>query len=193
MNFIRRCMLALVLATTAACSSIQAPQPKAVQEVSAIQTSVSPTQVTQRDVILSNAISAKYKCKPEVAKQVVKSSSQHSYKDFPTQQDILAIIALESRFNPFARQGGSFGLMQVLVKTHKALIQDKNSIDDQNKVGSTILRNYYVDMGHSKKAAVMSYNSGPGAYHKGVRATQYYQLYQTNLDWVKTQYKVQTF
>lgn len=193
MTFIRRSLLAATLAIIAACSSIQAPEPpKVVPVVTPLESKISgSTTLTARDLSVSTAISSKYKCKTEVANQVVLSAKEHSFKDFPTRDDILAIVAIESRFNPFARQGGSFGLMQVLVKTHKDLIRDKNSVSDQIRVGSNILRQYYVDSGKSKSAAIMSYNSGPGAYRIGVRATKYYKKYDEHLHWVKAQYKVQ--
>lgn len=193
MNSIRRCTLAVLLALLAACSNIQAPNAAETPVITSSTVSVDYDLLTPKDLRVSQAISAKYRCKPEVAAKVVQQASTHAYMDFPTRDDILAIIALESRFNPFAKQGGSFGLMQVLTRTHRGLIRDKDSISDQVRVGTHILRQYYLDTGKSRRAAVMSYNVGPGAYKKGVRATKYYDSYSDKLNWIKSQYKVQTF
>lgn len=190
MNVIRRSLLALSLATLAACSSIQAPNAAEVEVKQVSSTNIDYNTLSTKDIKVSQAISEKYKCSTEVAQKVVYHASEHAYQDFPTRDDILAIIAMESRFNPFAKQGGSFGLMQVLLKTHKGLITNKNSVEDQVRVGSIILRQYYIDAGRSRKAAVMSYNVGPGAYKKGVRPTKYYKSYTDNVGWVKAQYKV---
>lgn len=204
MAYIRRCFLALVLATLAACSTIPAPslEVQLPSEKISVNSSdyinpsvkglegkgINPSlEVKASDIKLAEAISHKYKCAFHVALEAVKYASQYSYVDFPRKEDILAIVGVESSFNPNAKSGGSRGVMQVLVKTHRNKIQSPFGLKEQIRVGTLILRENFVNGPGTAKSAVMSYNVGLGAYLRGARPTTYYLKYSTQLTWFKTQ------
>ena len=76
---------------------------------------------------------------------------------------ILSVIAIESRFNPFAESPmGAQGLMQVMAKVHKDKFEDHGGVKaalnpvTNIKVGSEILREY-VRRGGSVEAGLKSY------------------------------------
>ena len=76
---------------------------------------------------------------------------------------ILSVIAIESRFNPFAESPmGAQGLMQVMSKVHKDKFEDHGGVKAalnpvaNIKVGSKILKEY-VRRGGSVEAGLKSY------------------------------------
>ena len=98
--------------------------------------------------------------------------------DFPTAEDIVAIIGIESRFDEDARSGSDArGLMQVL-KGHYRV--DQNISD-----GTQILTDYYHNLKNDKQAAVQAFNVGIGAYLSGKRVPDYYASYTKELAKVK--------
>lgn len=198
MEYIRRCTLLFFIALIAACSTIQAPEVTSqlsesfVQEPTKVQLKseaheVSPQEsIWLNDLALAKAITVRYKCPLQVAVDSVRYARKYAYKDFPKKEHILAFIAVESRFNPSARQGGSRGVMQVLVKTHRSEIQGKFDLPEQIRVGSIISRSYY-EATNGINAAIMSYNVGVGGYRRGARPKQYFNRYMTELAWIKGQ------
>lgn len=89
---------------------------------------------------------------------ILSKAQQLSHPDFPTTQDILTIIKIESNFNPKAINGVSRGLMQV---NHGSMNPSTNM-----KQGVKLLREYYLTL-DSMKSAVIAYNIGIGNYLKG--------------------------
>ncbi len=91
-------------------------------------------------------------------------------KDFPRKSDILAVMAIESRFKESARSSsGATGLMQILyIRTA--------STEENIKAGIWLLRDYRKRLG-SEKAAIQAYNVGIGNYLKGKRNNSYYNKY----------------
>lgn len=135
--------------------------------------------------ILAAKISNYYKKPLETVSQIVEYSKEFAHEEFPTQRDILAIIAVESSFNPEAKFQGSRGLMQVLVKTHAKRILGPFDVREQIRVGTEILREYYLQTGKVRDAAVMAYNVGPGAYQKGVRPDHYLSKFRREVAWLE--------
>lgn len=206
MEHIRRCFMAACFAILAACGTIQAPEvhfyngseegkpgPSINILVTPSSHEVTPSEQLQKDsssfedFLLAKAISKHFKCSLQVALDSIKFANLYSHKDFPKRDDILAIIAVESRFNPEASYRGSKGVMQVLVKTHRDKISGKFDLPQQIRVGRNILRQSYELTGSSSKAAVMAYNVGIGAYLRGSRPTGYYHKYTLQLAWIKSQ------
>ena len=132
-------------------------------------------------------LSAKYKINPFLAEEIINYAVRYAYPDFPRPAHILAIISIESRFNLKAKNKGSYGLMQVLTKTHRARILDRNSVEDQIRVGAGLLRTYYLESGSKDRAAIMSFNVGPGAYQRGARPKVYWSKYSRSLTWFSFQ------
>ena len=134
---------------------------------------------------IAEAIYKRFKCQEDVALLAVQYAEEFAHKDFPRKQDLLAIIAIESSFNPSAEFKGSKGVMQVLVKTHRARITGEFDLREQIRVGASILREYYEITG-GKQAAVMSYNVGIGSYKRGARPEKYFGKYRKELLWVSS-------
>lgn len=129
---------------------------------------------------LVEAVVLNYDKNPEYVQKIVDTADKYSYDDFPKREDIIAIIAVESRFDNRAKSRGSVGLMQVNRSANKRLIEGDLFDSEENiRVGSLILRTYYKLLG-SAKAAVLAYNSGVGSYLRGVRNTAYYSRFQKN-------------
>jgi soluble lytic murein transglycosylase-like protein len=82
-----------------------------------------------------------YKVKPAIAKSIVLETAKASKKYKVPQSILLAIIEKESTFKPNAVNNGSFGLMQIHVKSHKTKVKGKNikEIGTNVDIGSSIL------------------------------------------------------
>lgn len=89
---------------------------------------------------------------------------------FPCQEDVLAIIEIESSFRENAvSSANAKGYMQVLyVKTH--------TVEENIRAGVWLLKDYHKRLG-STEAAVQAYNVGLGNYRKGMRNKKYYDKY----------------
>ena len=94
--------------------------------------------------------------------EVTKIARSLAYKDFPRTSDILAIIRIESGFNPLAVNAMSKGIMQVNYAPF--------DIRENMRRGVAILREYYL-ITRSVEAAVKSYNIGIGNYLNGLLHT----------------------
>lgn len=77
--------------------------------------------------------------------------------------EVLAIISVESEFNPKAvsADGSSIGLMQINTPAHKINKQAVASIRDNLKFGIDLLSKY-KQMARSQKESWRMYNTGPG-------------------------------
>lgn len=124
-----------------------------------------PNQVN--DYRLISHISSTYGVQLQKAEEIVKTATKLGESTFPTKIDILAIIAIESNFNQFARAKGSSakGLMQILYKPTSFEVE-KNLTD-----GANLLKDYRSRL--DIDAAVQAYNVGIGAYLKGTRNKDY--------------------
>jgi len=132
---------------------------------------------------------------PQVANAVIREANRYGFDPL----FIMAMIQLESRFNPAARGGhGEIGLMQILPKTAK-WVSDKNGLGYTNKkqlldaelnirIGVAYLamldkkfnRVHYsvaaYNMGPKNVRRVLASNSQPKIYYQKVKAN-YNQLY----------------
>lgn len=91
---------------------------------------------------------------------------------FPRREHVLAVFAIESEFNPFARSpAGAKGLGQILYK--------KTKMDIVHNTQDTIylLKLYYKKFG-SEDAAIQAYNVGETNYRKGARNYKYLAKYK---------------
>ncbi len=113
---------------------------------------------------------------------IVKTAIKYENHIFPTRYDILAIIAIESSFNPMAKSklktDPAVGLMQVRPKVWNVNRVDlESSIDKQIEVGAEILQQYY-DLTGDKVGAIMAYNVGITSYKSGKKNRHYLKKYQ---------------
>lgn len=115
----------------------------------------------------------------QLAQEIVETAKQYQRDDFPKTQDILAIIAIESRFNPQAKTSSQIGLTQVDYKVWRKEVNksDLYTIEGSIRQCVNILDLYYKQTG-SSKGAIMAYNVGITAYKNGARPVGYYNKYK---------------
>jgi hypothetical protein len=130
----------------------------------------------------SKSLSTSYKVPLSISDRIVKAADRNAYSDFPSRNDILAIIAVESSLNPSASNRGNEGLMQIRKKSHLSKLLGRNlyNIEVNIEIGSAVLREYFLQL-KSKKAAVLAYNVGIGNYIRKRIRMEYYLKYSKHL------------
>jgi hypothetical protein len=114
---------------------------------------------------------------PSPPEDVVFLAAELAHPVFPKAADILGVVAVESRFKPNARNRESRGLMMVDYPSHKRKIVRASDLYDPRTnmtIAVAYLRELYEKY-RSRRAAIMAYNSGPGAYDRGVRSVAYFK------------------
>lgn len=206
----RRCLLIALISVATGCASVkQMPSsPVEVQErsLSITTTAVPETlplessivtqpvfEVPDKDLVLETPaqnsalvkyVSTRFKVSEKAAKDIIELASKYAYDTFPKRNDILALIAVESSFNPMAKSKGCLGLLQIEKASHKKLINGRNLHNPEVniEVGSKVLNMYYGLTGSNKRGAVLSFNSGIGNYLKHRYKSEYYSKYSSQLN-----------
>lgn len=199
-------VIAVVMSALAACSSVKQPSmlsetttitPVTKQEV-VVQSQpiaevkletleqpdfISEIQKKDENDSLVAYVATKYKIPYNISKQIVFSATINAFSDFPSRDDILAIIAVESSFHPEVSYRGSHGLMQVESKSHRGRLRGRNvhNIDVNIEIGSLALRDCYTLTSNSIKNATLCYNSGFYNFLKGRYRLEYYRKYKAKL------------
>lgn len=89
-----------------------------------------------------------------------------AHNKFPTRGDLIAIIAVESRFNPQAlSHKGAKGLMQIMGGDY--------FVYPNLTQGTDLLNEYYKELKGDKSATLQAYNVGITAYKNGKRNPRY--------------------
>lgn len=145
------------------------------------QAASAPVEVPE----MVKAISDKYHRDQDLISKIVRLAIKYSQPVFPTTDDILSIIVVESQFNPRARNRASKGLMQINTPDHK--IGDPYDIEQNIKMGVAILQEYFQFFKGNKRAAILAYNCGPGNYLRGRSVANYYNLYLKAKRWITSQ------
>jgi hypothetical protein len=97
------------------------PDPEAIERVTALNTSSLPKQQAN----VAYWLSRKYRVAPEPLGVLVAEAFEVGEKASMDPTLILAVMAIESRFNPFAQSPvGAQGLMQVLTRVHTDKYED---------------------------------------------------------------------
>ena len=104
-------------------------------------------------------ISSKYKVSNEAVREIVEISFSAGDKFEVDPYVVIAIIAIESSFNPLAESGaGALGLMQVMPLIHRKKFEKyggfNRALDVQVNVyvGTEILKNFYLRYGNYQRA-----------------------------------------
>jgi hypothetical protein len=108
-------------ARTAASSQLEEPSLLAQGDFSAVDraTAVDPSELNRQQAAVAQWLSRRYKVAPEPVGRLVQESWSLGQRVGLEPTLILAIIAIESSFNPFAQSAvGAQGLMQVLTRVH---------------------------------------------------------------------------
>ncbi len=132
--------------------------------------------------ITANDISKKYNIDVELAEEIVKLAHKYQKPNFPTAKDILALIGVESSFNPSAISGlkkdPAIGLLQVRPGVWGINPEDiSDSVENQIRIGSAVLHKYYTHL-KDKDSAIQAYNIGMTNFQKGHESPQYLGKYQ---------------
>lgn len=150
----------------------------------------SHTQDTQ-DSILVHALAERFHKPETLIQRVVAAATRFAYGSFPLRNSILAIIAVESSFDPYASYKGSKGLMQIQMASHREDLAGRNpcNIETNVEVGSKILHQYFTELHGNEHAAVLAYNYGIGNYKNASRhghKNDYYKKYVAELQFIRS-------
>lgn len=139
-------------------------------------------------VRLVHALAERFKKPEALIQRVVKAANAAAYKGYPSRNDILAVIAVESGFDPKAVKSGSLGLMQVLSSAHRKALRGINpyNIEHNVSVGASILRDYYESLRHNKRSSILAYNVGIGSFLKKQYKIEYYRKYLRELAFINS-------
>ena len=106
----------------------------------------------------------RYGVDEDLATKVVKLAQKYEDPQFPKAEDILAIVGIESSFNPAARSGlkkdPAVGLMQFRPAAWKIEPAAMTDVETQIKKGAEILHTYYRHLFSHKDRAIQAYNIG---------------------------------
>lgn len=111
-------------------------------------------------------LSHKYKVSQDELKKLIYLVRKETNNTFPSVNDVLAIIEIESSFRHNAvSHANAKGYMQIKYrKTH--------SVHDNIKAGVWLLKDYHKRL-KSEDSALHAYNVGIGNYRSGMRNTKY--------------------
>lgn len=128
-------------------------------------------QLTSKEQKVVDQISSRYGADPTFVGEVIRLAKKYQKPGFPTAHDLLAVIAVESEFDPEAVSGlhhdPAVGLMQVRPKIWGLTPEDLKDPEIAIKVGSAILHKYWRHLDHDKEAALQAYNVGLTNYQQG--------------------------
>lgn len=139
-------------------------------------------QIYQFDIITST-----YDVGDELVRDVIKFSHKYQKKSFPRAEDILAIVGIESSWDPTAKSNlkfdPAFGLTQIRPIAWKKLIPNSSdliSVENQIKYAVEILHlNYRLTK--SKDDAIIAYNVGYGNWLNGNFGFDYLLKFKSEL------------
>lgn len=136
-------------------------------------TNASEKRVT--DYLIENEVTEV--AKESLSKIVETVFSLTKNKSFPKASDVLAIVEVESRFDPKASFNGNYGLMQINYTTHKEKVKNKKHLKEIAKnleLGISYLEE--LNKNHNIKARSSIYNAynvGPSAMRQGKKNENY--------------------
>lgn len=130
---------------------------------------------------LTKNIASNYRIEEQLARKVVDLAFKYADEEFPKAEDILAVIGVESSFNPNAvsnlKRDPAVGLMQVRPGIWNLDPNRLGNIEHQIKYGVDILKHYYQKTGN-REDALHAYNLGITRFRRGGRNPRYVHKYQ---------------
>lgn len=130
------------------------------------------------------AITSRFNVDPWLAKHIVTLAHKYEHADFPSAEDILAIIGVESKFKPGAKsqlaKDPALGLMQIRPGVWKIPPHELMAVDSNIKHGANILRHYYEEL-KDENAAIQAYNVGITRYRAGKKNPSYLHKVKSEL------------
>lgn len=138
-------------------------------------------QLSQSEQKAVDQITQRYNADPDFVAQVIQLVKKYQKPGFPTARDLMAIIAVESEFDPDAVSGLSHdpavGLMQVRPNVWGIDPEELKDPETAIKIGADILHKYYRHLHGDKEAALQAYNVGLTNYQQGEENPRYVQKY----------------
>lgn len=132
------------------------------------------------DSDLAASIAQRWKRSPQLIQEILGYVREFAYQDFPRSEHLLAVMAVESSFDPKARNRGNVGLMQINIAANGRKLRNRG-MRENVRVGSELLREYYLLLRRDQRATLLSYNAGIGNYRKGRYRSMYWRKYQQEL------------
>lgn len=126
------------------------------------QTRIGTAEAAPRDQLLANLVARRYRVAQDAAGEVVRAALSEGRRHGIDPMLILAVIAVESRFNPIAEsEQGAMGLMQVVPRFHMDKIATAGAsllLPEANiAIGARILKDS-IRRGGSDAAGLQLYN-----------------------------------
>jgi soluble lytic murein transglycosylase-like protein len=145
--------------------------PKALAPAVAVKRAPVATPAPSRAELLTGVVARRYKVAEDAAEAVVRAAFREGQRYNLDPMLILAVIAVESRFNPFAAsEQGAVGLMQIVPRFHLDKIAAAGGpllLPDTNiAIGALILKDA-ITRGGNDAAGLQLYN---GAFEDETRA-----------------------
>lgn len=141
-----------------------------------VEPQIEPPGVALRRTELAIGIAKHYRVNQNLAQKVVNLAFEYEDSEFPKAEDILAVIGIESSFNPDSvsplRKDPARGLMQVRPGIWNLDPESLDSIESQIKYGVGILKHYYRKTG-SQEDTLHAYNIGLTRFRRGGRNERY--------------------
>ena len=131
-------------------------------------------EAMSRDV---SYITSKYGVPEATAWKIVTLASKYADPVFPKYRDIMGVIEVESSFDPKARNARCLGLMQMNRFYHRTRFASQKDflVPEENiRAGAEYLKELYVNLRFSRRAAIMAFNLGEGWYRSGKRNNEYF-------------------
>lgn len=135
--------------------------------------SVPPKQLSKVQKHYLDTITNEYKVPKDMVREVLIHTDKYSHKVFPKREDILAVIGIESSWNPRAvsplKKDPAVGLTQIRPNVWRKFINDASDlvdIENQIKYAAKILH-YNYRLTKSPDDAIIAYNVGYGAWLEG--------------------------
>jgi soluble lytic murein transglycosylase-like protein len=136
-----------------------------------VKTSFGKPEAVSRVDQLASVVARRYRVADDAASEVVHAAFSEGRRHGLDPMLILAVIAVESRFNPFAAsEQGALGLMQIVPRFHKDKLPDAQAsmLTPQTNIalGAKILKDA-IQRGGSDAAGLQLYN---GSFDDETRA-----------------------
>lgn len=136
---------------------------------------------------LESYISEKYHISPRASKLIVSSVIEASEKTLIPIELLVAVMAVESRFNPFAGStADAEGLMQIILKYHKEKFEKENDILDyhQNTIAGALALKEFIQRHGDVSSGLLAYNGSLWDENLGY-ATKVFEEERRIRQWIK--------
>jgi len=120
---------------------------------------------------LSSVVARRYRVSRDATRSLVGAAYRAGRRSGVDPLLVVAVIAVESRFNPIAQSdGGAMGLMQIIPRYHANKLDDKSGsvLDPETNIelGVTVLKDY-IKRGGTEIAGLQLYNGALGDPENG--------------------------